>query len=74
MNLSHGMAQAKGRTVNFGEDDEGEDVSEEQEDLFLDTGERQSNKPRDTRKEREEKLKRMMEDDGECIRSEIFNA
>jgi hypothetical protein len=43
--------------------DEDEPSEEEREDLFLDTGERKSNKTRESRKEREEKLKRMMEDD-----------
>jgi hypothetical protein len=35
---------------------------EEREDLFLDTGTRSSNVKRETRKEREAKLKQMMED------------
>ncbi|WEW61198.1 CDC27 protein [Emydomyces testavorans] len=43
-----------------------DDSEEEREDLFLDTGERSnSNKDRETRKEREDKLKKMMEDDDE---------
>lgn len=46
--------------VQFDGDEASED---EREDLFLDTGERTSNKTRESRKEREEKLKRMMEDD-----------
>ena len=41
-----------------------EDSEEEREDLFLDTGKRTSNKERESRKEREEKLRSMFDDDG----------
>lgn len=50
-------------SVVFNDDDDASE--EEREDLFLDTGERKINKSRESRKEREEKLKKMMEDDGE---------
>ncbi|KAL1961130.1 hypothetical protein VTO42DRAFT_3075 [Malbranchea cinnamomea] len=45
--------------VVMGDDSEGE----EQEDLFLDSGIRKSTQPRETRKEREERLRKMMEED-----------
>jgi hypothetical protein len=51
-------------TVIFDDDDNDEDASEEREDLFLDTGERKNSKNTESRREREEKLKKMMEDDG----------
>lgn len=41
-----------------------EESEEEREDLFLDTGTRSSNKERESRKEREEKLRNMFDDDG----------
>lgn len=40
-----------------------EESEEEREDLFLDTGTRASNKERESRKEREEKLRNMFDDD-----------
>ena len=51
-------------TCNVDDEDNDEDASEEREDLFLDTGERKNSKNTESRREREEKLKKMMEDDG----------
>jgi hypothetical protein len=44
--------------------EEDEPSEGEREDLFLDTGERKTTMSRESRKERESKLKQMMEDDG----------
>jgi hypothetical protein len=42
-----------------------DDASEEErEDLFLDTGTRSYTKPRESRQEREEKIKKLFADDG----------
>lgn len=54
------------------DDDNDEDASEEREDLFLDTGERKHGKNTESRREREEKLKKMMEDDGAHAPFDIF--
>ena len=50
--------------------DEEEPSEEEREDLFLDTGEHKSTITRESRKEREAKLKQMMEDDGKLAPQE----
>lgn len=41
-----------------------DDPDDEGEDLFPDTGKPKTSEPRETRQEREEKLRKMMEDDG----------
>ncbi|EDN09345.1 predicted protein [Histoplasma mississippiense (nom. inval.)] len=63
------LERPSGREVESAEHSGPEDVvlddasEEEREDLFLDTGTRRSNSKRESRKEREEKLRKMMEDE-----------
>lgn len=47
--------------------DEDEPSESETEHFFLDTGERKTKASGESRKEREAKLKQMMEDDGELL-------